>query len=104
MRTIRVPYKAKLLNMVLAGILGVWLHVLFDSFYHWDVQAVWPYEKGILSILSKYSHSIDTWKQLVESICIVSWGIAILLYVLAIGKFYKLKKQKTEIDFDSKEK
>lgn len=104
MRMIRIPYEAKLLNMILAGVLGVWLHVLVDSLYHWDVQAFWPYKKGILSILSKYSRSIHTWKQLAESICIVSWGGAIVLYMWVVGKFYKLKKQKTEIDFNSKEK
>lgn len=104
MRTIRIPYEAKLLNMVLAGVLGAWLHVLVDSLYHWDVQAFWPYKKGILSILSKYSGSIGAWRQQVESVCVVSWGAAILLYVLTVGKFYRIKKQKTEIKCNSKEK
>ena len=98
MRTIRIPYKAKLSNMVLAGVLGIWLHVLFDSFYHWDVQPFWPYKKGLLSILAKHSHSTDIWKQLPEPVCVVLWLAAIVLYVWSVGKFYRIKKQNDAIN------
>lgn len=42
MKTARLDYKPNLYKMVIAGILGVWLHVLFDSVYHADVQPFWP--------------------------------------------------------------
>lgn len=95
---LRIPYEPKLLKMILSGILGAWLHVFVDSLYHWDVQAFWPYKKGIQSILHKPLRSNEMWQQLTESICILSWGAAILLYVFAVKKFYTIKNQKKEIE------
>lgn len=43
MGLIGLPGKATWLSMMLAGLLGAWLHVLIDSFYHYDVQLLWPH-------------------------------------------------------------
>ncbi len=48
MKTARLDYTPRLYKMVIAGILGVWLHVLFDSVYHADVQPFWPNRSMLL--------------------------------------------------------
>jgi hypothetical protein len=42
-RAMRIPYTASARGMILGGALGIWLHVLIDSLYHFDVQALWPW-------------------------------------------------------------
>ncbi len=42
MRLIRLEYKSSLLKMIISGILGIWLHVVIDAIYHWDVRIFWP--------------------------------------------------------------
>jgi hypothetical protein len=43
MSLIGLPGQAAVRSMMLAGLFGVWLHVLIDSFYHYDVQLFWPH-------------------------------------------------------------
>ncbi|MCE5187246.1 MAG: hypothetical protein LLF76_14080 [Planctomycetaceae bacterium] len=43
MSLLGLPGRASWHSMMLAGLLGAWLHVLIDSFYHYDVQLFWPY-------------------------------------------------------------
>ncbi len=42
-RALRIPYTATVGKMILGGALGIWLHVLIDSVYHYDVQPLWPW-------------------------------------------------------------
>ncbi|MHC4622357.1 MAG: hypothetical protein ACYS4W_00465 [Planctomycetota bacterium] len=42
MQFVRLPYKTSFWKMVTSGILGVWLHVLIDSVYHFDTRPFWP--------------------------------------------------------------
>jgi len=93
MRLIRIPYEARLWKMVLAGVLGIWLHVIIDGFYHWDVQPFWPYKKNVLRQLS---HGIrqDAWQDRIKAICLIFTAAAILLYVRAVIVFNR-KKAKT---------
>jgi hypothetical protein len=76
--------KATLLSMVLAGVLGVWLHVLIDSCYHYDVQIFWPYSRNlILRWISRHSQTgIGGTHQQVEFVCLVFWGLTAGLYLL----------------------
>jgi membrane-bound metal-dependent hydrolase YbcI (DUF457 family) len=42
MNLLRLPYQPRFRSMLLAGILGVWLHVFFDSIMHPDTRPFWP--------------------------------------------------------------
>jgi membrane-bound metal-dependent hydrolase YbcI (DUF457 family) len=42
MQMLRLPYQTSLWKMVVSGVLGVWLHVVIDAIYHWDVRIFWP--------------------------------------------------------------
>ena len=98
MAIIGLSGKATLLSMVMAGILGVWLHVLLDSFYHYDVQFFWPYaDNTIFRWINngKWSNSANT-QQWVVFLREVFWGLMIGLYVLLLA--LRLKKAKSKSD------
>ncbi len=42
MKLFRIPYKTSLSKMLISGILGLWLHILIDGAYHFDVKILWP--------------------------------------------------------------
>lgn len=42
MRILQPSYQTGLWKMVVSGVLGVWLHVVIDAIYHWDVKIFWP--------------------------------------------------------------
>jgi membrane-bound metal-dependent hydrolase YbcI (DUF457 family) len=44
MKLLRLPYQPRFRSMLLAGILGVWLHVFLDSIMHPDTRPFWPIE------------------------------------------------------------
>ena len=99
MSLIGLPGKATLLSMVLAGLLGAWLHVFIDSCYHHDVQIFWPYLKNSvwrwlqLHRLSKH-FSIQ---QQVEFACLIFWGLMAGLYVFLVVSRRKKSKSKPVI-------
>jgi membrane-bound metal-dependent hydrolase YbcI (DUF457 family) len=76
MKKMRIPYKTSVFKMIISGILGVWLHVLIDGIYHYDVKPFWPMRKNHL--WRPLSHNQVEW------ICIVCLGIFVLLYVLSL--------------------
>jgi len=72
MRIFRLPYKTGLSKMIVSGILGVWLHVLIDAVFHWDVKIFWPNKaKPLYKLLSQ---------EQVKTVCIWFWVGAIVLY------------------------
>jgi len=79
MALFRLPYKSGLWKMLLSGVLGVWLHILIDSIYHYDVQPFWPWLKRnpIFALLGHPS---------ILSICIVLLLAASVLYVLILNR------------------
>ncbi len=89
MKKLHVLYEAKLWKMVLAGVLGVWLHVLIDGFYHWDLQPFWPYKKNVLWRLISLPY--DARQDTIEVICLVFTAAAILLYVRTVIIFNRKK-------------
>jgi len=90
MQILRVPYKTSLLKMIISGILGVWLHVIIDSIYHWDVCLFWPNRK--IKVLYKLLN-----RSQVESICIVLLIAALILYILTvILSWKKIEAEKTD--------
>ena len=72
MRLFRLDYKTTLSKMIISGILGIWLHVLIDAVFHWDVNIFWPNKaKPLYKLLSQRQ---------VETVCIWFWVGAIVLY------------------------
>jgi len=88
MHILRIRYTTSLAKMLISGILGVWLHVLIDGIYHFDVRVFWP------------SKSIALWRmtrqhldgEQIETICLWFFPAAAALYALAVISFVKKKK------------
>jgi len=92
MNILHISYRPRLWKMMLAGSLGVCLHVLVDSFYHWDVQPLWPFSnKNIFWKMLKHG-SPDIGKQQVKLVCLVLFFAAIVLYIFAVRKFNRQKQ------------
>ena len=94
MALIGLPSRATLLSMVLAGLLGAWLHVFIDSFYHYDVQILWPHKDNTIFRWvngGKWSQMENTRQQVVLW-CKIGWGLMIGLYLLLLT----IRARKTE--------
>lgn len=84
MQILHIPYKTSLRKMVISGILGVWLHVAIDAFYHWDVQIFWPSKiRPLYELLSKGQ---------VIAVCIAFFVAAIILYAITSVSYIKQNK------------
>jgi len=93
MRLVRLRYKPKLWKMIIAGVLGAWLHVVIDAIYHYDVQLFWPNKSRNLArplwrLLSR--NSAENMAR-VEFWCLVCFIGAAILYVLAVRSFMKAR-------------
>lgn len=86
MQKIRLPYKTGFWKMIISGILGVWLHVLIDGIYHWDVLVFWPSRIRLL-------YNLLTQNQ-VKAVCIAFWIAAIVPYAIAARAYTKQNKAK----------
>ena len=86
MQTLRIHYQTSFLKMLISGVLGVWLHVVIDSIYHWDVRIFWPSKVKPL-------YKLVTIEQ-VEMICLVFLLAAVILYVIAVLSYSTPKKLK----------
>jgi membrane-bound metal-dependent hydrolase YbcI (DUF457 family) len=83
MRVFYIPYKTGLRKMIVSGILGVWLHVLIDQAYHFDVKIFWP-SKNMW--LWQVLHERVT-KEQIEAICMLCFIATFILYILAVIVF-----------------
>ena len=90
MRLIRIPYKPVLWKMIASGILGVWLHVIIDAFYHYDVQPFWPYPKNPLWRFA-YIKPPRITHQHIEIACLVLAALAVIVYTFARRAFLRNK-------------
>lgn len=83
MNIIRLPYSTTLAKIVLSGLLGVWLHVLFDATLYRDIQPFFPWEtnplRGIVSNSTLYRF------------CAICFVPAILLYILSVKRYIRAK-------------
>lgn len=78
-------YEANLRKVLVSGVLGVWLHVLLDSFCWGDVRPFWPSRANpFLDLMS-----IKT----VYLLCTVAFVPAIGLYVYAVLARYGKREQ-----------
>ena len=86
MRLLFLEYKPTFLKMVISGIFGVWLHVLIDAFYHWDVLIFWPSRvRPLYGLISRGQ---------VKLMCLAFFVPAIIVYVFAAVLFVKKNKTK----------
>lgn len=83
MKVFYIPYKTSLRKMVISGILGVWLHVLIDGIYHFDVKIFWPSKKVWLWQMIQ-GHITE---EKIETICMLFFIATFVLYILAVTVF-----------------
>jgi membrane-bound metal-dependent hydrolase YbcI (DUF457 family) len=84
MQMLRIPYQTSLWKMAVSGVLGVWLHVVIDAIYHWDVQIFWPSKaKPLWRLISQ---------EQVEIVCIGFLVAAAVAYAFAVASYMKQKK------------
>ncbi len=89
MQILHIPYQTSFLKMLVSGVLGVWLHVVIDSIYHWDVCLFWPNRK------MRPLYALVT-EQQVEVICLVFLLATVIPYVIAVLSYSKSKKLKED--------
>jgi len=83
MQIFKLPYETGLGKMIIAGILGVWCHIIIDAIYHSDVRIFW------LSKATPLYGIIN--KQQVEIACAIFFIPAIILYVISAVSYAKRK-------------
>lgn len=85
MHLFRIPYQSNLKMMVISGVLGVWLHVLIDGIYHFDVRVFWPDKTiSLYRLVHPYLRARH-----IEIICLAFFVPAIILYILTVIKSKK---------------
>lgn len=93
MRLVRIRYKPKLSRMIIAGILGAWLHVAIDAIYHFDVQLFWPSKARNLAhpLWRLFSKNRQENYQQVQFWCLMCLIGVVILYAHAVFCFIKAK-------------
>ncbi|HUU19017.1 MAG TPA: hypothetical protein VMW72_17835 [Sedimentisphaerales bacterium] len=92
MKLFRIPYKTNLLKMLISGILGLWLHILIDGAYHFDVKILWP--NKIISIWRMIHHYLGQGK--IQTICLIFFPAALVAYIFAVRSFSKNSRLQNE--------
>ena len=91
MQFVSIPYKTNLIKMIISGILGVWMHVLIDGIYHYDVLIFWPSQvRPLWRWLSQAE--VVLW-------CKLSFIGVFILYIFAVGSFNRQKKYEKTKDY-----
>ena len=78
MKKLRIAYEAKLWKMILGGVLGIWLHVVIDAIYHWDVRVFWP--SRIIPLYKLFASTKIQNQHYVRLMCLVFWGLLLVSY------------------------
>ena len=90
MTILRLPYHTSLRRMLISGVLGVWLHVLLDSVYHYDVRLFWPSRiKPLYEILTK---------EQVKTVCIGFFVLAVIEYLLIVKSNMKQNRPEKKLE------
>ncbi len=90
MNWLGLPYRPTLKRAVLAGIFGVWAHVLVDAFVHSDVQIFWPFldSNPIWTYLVGHRHkNILDLRDWIVAWCIGCWAILVVYYGWLVDTF-----------------
>ena len=81
-----LPYQTGMSKTVLSGIIGIWMHVLFDGVLYPEMQPFWPIAGNPLYRLISYSA--------LYSICEISCIAAVVIYPAWIYSLYRKRKAK----------
>jgi len=85
MQLIHLPYKTNLCKMIVSGILGIWLHIVIDAPYNWDINLFWPSRiKPLYGLISKSK---------MQLVCIAFWLMALIVYIVLAANYNKEKNQ-----------
>ncbi len=79
----RLSYQTNFYRLLIWSVLGVWFHILIDSFDHWDVRPFWPFANNNPFYGYITDHNI-------KLICLVFW--VLLLILLAVNFFRNRQK------------
>ena len=90
MKVFYLPQKSSLVKMSVSGMLGVWMHVLIDGIYHYDVQPFWPQTKNFL--YNSISRGHPGYQDKVKIFCVIFWAAAIILYAGIVWLYLKKRK------------
>jgi hypothetical protein len=71
----KLSYKPHFWKMAISGILGGQFHSIVDGIYHYDVKTFWPMQKNPLWHILSHNQ--------IEMICIISFVILAVLYILS---------------------
>ena len=86
MQILRIPYETGFWKMIVSGVFGVWLHVVTDGIYHYDVRMFWP------------SKARPLWRlvsgEQVKTICLALFAAAAILYAITFVSCTKQNKTK----------
>jgi len=93
MQIFRIPYQTNLRKMVISGILGVWLHVLIDATYHFDVKMFWP--NKTISLWWTIRRHVSA--EQVENICLAFFIAAAIPYLIAVASYIKQNKIERDV-------
>ncbi len=93
MGILRLPYETGFWKMVISGILGIWLHVLIDGAYHYDVRMFWP--NKTISLWRTAHLYVD--KGQIKTMCLAFFVPAIILYAIAVTSYIRRKRAKKAI-------
>lgn len=87
MNLLRLPYQSGPAKMILSGLFGAALHVLFDAILYANMNPFWPIPSNpILRLVSRLT---------IYSICEISFLAAIVIYPAWAYCSYKRQKQQT---------
>jgi H+/Cl- antiporter ClcA len=90
MQIIHLSYKTSLLKMIVSGVLGIWLHVIIDAPYNWDVRLFWPSRTiPLYGLISKSNMQI---------VCIAFWVATIVVYIVMAANYRKEKTSRKTTD------
>ena len=87
-----LPYQTSLGKMILSGLLGIWFHILIDSFCWEDIRPFWPSSANPLTNLA----TLNTMRLL----CAISFIPAVTLYVIAV-RSHKKEDNRRRVDSDT---
>ncbi|MCE5186422.1 MAG: hypothetical protein LLF76_09880 [Planctomycetaceae bacterium] len=94
-----LPYRVSLSKMLLAGVLGAWIHVGIDSIHHADVQILWPLlgDNPVNDALNgMFNERSLILRGYVVRWCLWAWLLLFVQYALMLNAF-RLKARFTAV-------